>query len=271
MPKAEGGSPAARRRAAQIMPTFIGLDLAWTTRNESGICWLEGDSRETLRCTRLEVAACETAKLADAVTAVDEPVVVTIDAPLIYNEERRAESKIASMFGRYKASAYHPSLAVSRGYTAGIDLGKALESSGFTLDPAQLLCGDRTGRTAVEVFPHTIHVRLFCLTERILYKKGRVAQKRAGLQQYQRHLEALIEDVAPGVLEFPDVKRALDPVTARNARGKSLKRLDDTLDGLTCALAAWLMWSRPEEWEMIGDLNGYIVAPRDSDEPATLV
>ncbi|MDE2965865.1 MAG: DUF429 domain-containing protein [Chloroflexota bacterium] len=244
------------------MPTFIGLDLAWTTKNESGICWLEGDSRESLRCTRLEAAACETAKLADAVTAVDGPVVVTIDAPLIYNEERRAESKIASMFGRYKASAYHPSLAVRRGYTAGIDLGKALESSGFTLDPASLLCSDRTGRTAVEVFPHTIHVRLFNLAERILYKKGRVAQKRAGLHQYQGHLQLLIEQEAPNLFEHEDVARALHPETARNARGKSLKRLDDTLDGLTCALAAWLIWNEPERWEMIGDLNGYIVAPK---------
>ena len=44
------------------MPTFIGLDLAWTTKNESGICWLEGDSRDNLRCTRLEAAVCDTGK-----------------------------------------------------------------------------------------------------------------------------------------------------------------------------------------------------------------
>lgn len=246
------------------MPTFIGLDLAWTTKNESGICWLEGDSRENLRCTRIEAAACETASLADEVTAVEGPVVVTIDAPLIYNEERRAESKIARKFGRYKASAYHPSLAVRRGYTAGIDLGKALESTGFSLDPAQLLYGHRTGRTAIEVFPHTIHVRLFCLDERILYKKGRVAQKRVGLQEYQGHLRGLIEREAPNLLGHEDIARVLEPETARDARGKSLKRLDDTLDGLTCALAAWLIWKEPERWEMIGDHNGYIVAPRET-------
>jgi len=246
------------------MPTFIGLDLAWTTRNESGICWLEGDSPENLHCTRLEAAACETAKLADEVTAVDGPIVVTIDAPLIYNEERLAESKIASMFGRYKASAYHPSLAVRRGYTAGIDLGKALQSSGFTLDPTGLLCGSRARRTAIEVFPHTIHVRLFSLSERILYKKGRVAQKRAGLHQYQGYLRGLIEREAPNLFGHDDVACALEPETARNARGKSLKRLDDTLDGLTCALAAYLIWKEPERWEMIGDLNGYIVVPRDT-------
>ena len=56
--------------------------------------------------------------------------------------------------------------------------------------------------------------------------------------------------------------RNLRADTAQQARGKSLKRLDDTLDGLTCAIAAWLIWNEPEGWEMIGDLNGYIVAPK---------
>ena len=33
------------------MPTFIGLDLAWTTHRESGICWFEGETPADLRCT----------------------------------------------------------------------------------------------------------------------------------------------------------------------------------------------------------------------------
>ena len=107
-------------------------------------------------------------------------------------------------------------------------------------------------------------MRLFGLEERILYKKGRVAQKRTGLQEYQGHLQALIEREAPNLLSYPDVACALDPVTAKNARGKSIKRLDDTLDGLTCALAAWLIWNGPELWEVIGNLNGYIVVPKET-------
>lgn len=247
------------------MPTFIGLDLAWTTKNESGICWLEGDSRENLRCTRLEAAACSTQHLADEVAAVQGPVIATIDAPLLYSSQRKAESKIARMFGKYKAAAYHPSLAVSQGYTAGIDLAKALKARGFTLDPERILDGNKASRTALEVFPHTIHVRLFNLDERLKYKKGRVADKKAGLLQYQWHLETLIEDVAPNVRESAEVRCALLPETAVQAKGKSLKRLDDTLDGLTCALAAWLIWREPDRWEMIGDLNGYIVAPKPQD------
>ena len=250
------------------MPTFIGLDLAWTTKNESGICWLEGDSQDDLRCDRLEAAVRDMQSLADEVAAVDGPVVVTIDAPVLYTPERWVEPEIGRRFGRYKASAHSSHAAVKKQYTAGINLGKALEARGFTCDPTELLSGNRLGRSAVEVYPHTIHVRLFELAERLPYKprRGRsVAFRRDVMQQYQEHLRALIKDDAPSVLESSDVRAALAPETAQRAKGKSLKRLDDTLDGLTCALAAWFIWRQPERWEMIGDLNGYIVAPRAAD------
>ena len=256
------------------MPTFIGLDLAWTTKNESGICWLEGDSRDNLRCTRLKAAVCDTESLAHEVAAVDGPVVVTIDAPVLYTPERWVEPEIGRRFGRYKASAHSSHAAVNRGYTAGIDLGKALETRGFTLDPGPLLEGRRPEQVAVEVYPHTIHVLLFNLDERLPYKprgSRSVAFRREVMQQYQGHLRALIEREAPGVLHDSGVLHVLACETAANAKGKALKRLDDTLDGLTCALAAWLIWKQSERWEMIGDLNGYIVAPRAAGEHAPLL
>lgn len=253
------------------MPTFIGLDLAWTSHRESGICWFEGESAADLRCTRLEAAVCDTERLAEEL-AVEGPVVVAIDAPLLYTPERWAEREVARRFGRYKASPHQAHYAVRQGYAAGIDLGEALEARGFQLDPAPLLRGER-GRTAVEVFPHTVHVRLFGLAERLPYKPrgGRsVAFRREVMQQYQGHLRALLQREAPGVLESSEVQRALAPGTAAGSRGAALKRLDDTLDGLTCALAAWLLWKEPDRWETIGDLNGYIVAPREMDEQGSL-
>ena len=245
------------------MPTFIGLDLAWSADKESGICWLTGDSPENLTCQRLKAEVSNMEEVAKEIDRVEGPVVVTIDAPVLYSPERNVEREIARRFGKYKASAHSPHPHVKAGRKAGIDLGEALMRRGFTCDPRSLLDGARPMRTAVEVYPHTIHVILFKLALRIRYKRGKVADKRCGLSRYQRHLQGLIEREAPNLLEHSDVKRALDPESARNARGKSLKRLDDTLDGLTCALAAWLMWNAPECWEMIGDLNGYIVAPRE--------
>ncbi|MCY4617920.1 MAG: DUF429 domain-containing protein [Chloroflexi bacterium] len=249
------------------MPTFIGLDLAWTTKNESGICWLEGDSRENLHCTRLEVAPRGTESLAGEVAAA-KPAVVTVDAPLVYTPQRWADKEISKIFGRYKAGAHSSHAAVRKGWTAGIDLGQALNARGFTTNPKPMLHDDRRVPAVVEVFPHPIHVRLFGLQERIPYKKK---QQRSwefcqrAMRQYQRHLRNLISKEAPGILEHPGVQRRLDPAVTESLIGVAYKRLDDALDGLTCAISAWMMWNQPERWEGIGDENGCIVVPRDLD------
>ena len=85
------------------------------------------------------------------------------------------------------------------------------------------------------------------------------------MRSYQQHLREFSEREVPGVLSSAELRDALRPKTAETARGKALKRLEDTLDGLTCAIAAWLAWRNSEAWEMIGDLNGYILAPRAAD------
>lgn len=246
------------------MSTFIGLDLAWKASNESGICWLEGESAD-LACSRLEADARSTEDLADEIAAVPGTVIVAIDAPLLYTPSRWVEKEISRQFARHKASAHSAHAAVRQERTAGIDLGIALESRGFTLDPSALRQHGNDCRAAIEVYPHTIHVRLFNLEERLPYKKraGRtVAFRRSVLQRYQCHLQELIELEAPGVLEGAAVSHALTPQAAASAKGTALKRLEDKLDGLTCAMAAWLAWSNHETWETIGDLHGYMVVPR---------
>lgn len=254
------------------MPTFIGLDLAWTTTNNSGICWLEGDSKENLRCTRLEVGPRETMSLSDEIGQVEAPVVVSIDAPIRYTEQRRAENKINSLFGRYKAGAHSAHAAWNRGWKAGVELGDALEQHGFTTDPTALLEGSMPQRSAVEVYPHTIHVRLFGLDERLPYKrrgsKRPVEFRQDVFRRYQDLLTSLIEREAPGILESPDLRRLLDAKTVQECDTHvALNQLDDALDGVTCAMSAWLMWQYPDQWEMIGDENGYIVVPNESVVP----
>ena len=249
------------------MSTFIGLDLAWKASNESGICWLEGETSADLTCSRLEADVRSTQDLADEIAAVPGMVIVAIDAPLLYTPDRWVEKEISRRFARHNASAHSAHAAVRQGRTAGIDLGIALEARGFTLNPAALAQDRSDCRTAVEVYPHTIHVRLFDLEERLAYKAktGRtVAYRRDVLQRYQCRLRELFELEAPGVLEDAEVDHTLTPQAADRAKGTALKRLEDKLDGLTCAMAAWLAWSNHEAWETIGDLNGYMVVPRAS-------
>ncbi|MYB21430.1 MAG: DUF429 domain-containing protein [Chloroflexi bacterium] len=256
------------------MPTFIGLDLAWSAKNESGICWLEGDSRENLRCARIEARACETETLADEVASAS-PAVVTIDAPLLCTKERWVDSEIGRKhrFHPFKIAARPAKAALQRGERAGVDLGTALKARGFDCEPPSLRNTEVIERSAMEVYPHTIHVRLFRLAERIPYKKNDKrtwAFCQAAMRSYQRHMATLIEREAPGILDHPVVQQSLDPAITQSLIGKAYKRLDDTLDGLTCALAAYLIWKEPERWERIGDQNGYIVVPRPLDEQPAL-
>ncbi len=246
------------------MATFVGLDLAWATTNESGICWLEAEAGTSPTCRRLEAAARDGEELADEIASVEGTVVVAIDAPLLYTSERSVDREIGRRFGRYKVSAHSAHAAVRQGWTAGIDLGKALECRGFRLGPDGLRGAGGERRVVVEVYPHTIHVRLFGLDERIPYKRktGRnVDFRRSAMRDYQRYLEALVAHEAPGCLDSPDVRDVLAPRTAETARGKALKRLEDKLDGLICAMAAWLAWRDPDGWEPIGDLDGYMLVP----------
>ena len=122
------------------MATFIGLDLAWKATHESGICWLEGESPETLRCTRIEAAVQPIEDLADEIASVDGTVIVTIDAPVLcwpYTDHplsaaqsddeaahsssgprtrpRWVDPEIGRRFWQYKVSAYPASAAVANG------------------------------------------------------------------------------------------------------------------------------------------------------------
>ena len=249
------------------MTTFIGLDLAWTSHRETGICIFVGRAPDALRCVRLEAAVHRVEDLAAQVAAIPGPLVVAVDAPLIVTRRRWVEREIGRRFARYKAAAHSANLdlLMREGRTAGMDLGAALARRGITLDPTGLFRGSHNGRCAVEVYPHTIHVRLFALDERLPYKrkKGRrLVDRRNVLCRYQSYLESVLRGEARGVLRSRELLRTLSHSTTMAAKGISLKRLEDELDAVTCALAAYLFWRRPSGWEMLGDLDGYIVTPR---------
>ncbi len=257
------------------MPTFVGLDLAWTAHRESvpyesGLCVLESAQGSDLKCTRIEAARHHISDLAQQVDDTDSAVLVAIDAPLIVTEGRRADKEVSKVFGYpYYAGPYTatPAWLDQGDMWAGPRLGGLLERLGFDLDPSTLQYGGRLGRVAIEVYPHPIHVSLFDLPQRIPYKKGSLAKKRGGLRVYQSHLQRYLAANAPGVLENVKVRKALDPATLEGLKGSSrkgiptLKHYEDTLDALTCALYAWLTWHRPQDWKIYGDMNGYIVAP----------
>lgn len=242
------------------MTTFVGIDLSWTGRFESGICVLE-ETAGTVRLVRLEALVVSPTQLAEEIASLEGELVVAVDAPLIRAPGCTAERELGRVFARYRASAYTASLdfLTRKGLMAGPELGVLLEHHGVSLFPFN---GGATARIAFETYPHALHVVYFGLAERLPYKKGRLAERRNGLRTYQRRLRQLLARDLPLVGAADSVRMVMNE-SALLAGGRGLKHLEDTLDGLTCAYAAWRAWRDGiEPADVFGDApTGAITIP----------
>ena len=234
---------------------FVGVDLAWSDANQSGIAILRGDELvlQGVVKTDQEIIRSITAVVSNA------PCVVAIDAPLTVPNlrgSRLAEQEINSVFRRFEAGA-HPAnrswLTKSSGRVRGEDLVKQLEAVGIRHDPA--LVGQRT-RVCVEVYPHPAMVVLFGLTKTLKYKprQGRSYEERwEAFKQYQERLSTLPLAIDSDVLA--------QDVTV--LRASALKRYEDRLDAIFCAYIAFYAHHRPEDMQVFGSVSdGYIFSPR---------
>lgn len=249
------------------MLTVVGLDLAWTPNRDTGVCIIQFDGSGAGELLELSARADTPAGFADLIASFEGDVVAAIDAPLVIGLERTAERQLARVFGKAKASAYTANEAFLAGFNglAGPLLMAELRKRGFEHGPP----APGISRTAVEVFPHATHVSLFGLAERIPYKKGPLATRRAGMLAYQRHLAALLASHWPWAGADPRVQALSDPEAVPGG-GKSLKVLEDQLDALTCAFAGWhIATHTPAGTHVFGDcLTGLIAVPRWPSELA---
>jgi predicted RNase H-like nuclease len=244
---------------------FIGIDMAWRIDgNHSGIAVMRGDSQQvSLAAVSTDVVSRDgVVAFVRAQSTVD--TVVAIDASLVVNNpvgQRRCETAIAAEFGRYHASCHTSNLGRPFA-TTGMELVAALGSQGFRHDFQLEQARQRSGRWIFEVYPHPAMIRLFRLERIIKYKKGSVAQKRAGLAQLRAHLQALCAGSA-GLMRSV----LFDELMAQELgtlRGETLKRYEDTLDAVFCAYLAWHCWRwGAERNQQFGTLaEGYIVVPK---------
>ncbi len=249
---------------------FLGIDLGWTS-GASGLCcliWQDG----------LQLLDLERRKpIADILTWVDtwippnENGMIAVDAPtLIPNATgmRLVDRLTHRYFGRYHAGCYPANL--NRPFAARTtNFGLSLEARGFTHAPT--LKPRQYGRYQIEVFPHAATIHLFNLKQILKYKRGRLAERRAGLMRLRQLILSDLPALEPRLcqLDLPEVPLA----------GHALKDLEDRLDSLICAYVAahWWYWGLERNW-VLGipedpPTSGYIVVPgplnRDAQFPST--
>lgn len=158
-----------------IMPTFIGIDLAWKSDGKhTGAAVLERD-RNTVRLCE-EPSGLQT--LDEVEAFIERPaapgMVVAIDAPLVisnYTGERSCETEIGRRFGVAHASAHSSTLKLYPNPRC-VQRARNLEANRFVHCP-QPHSAAMNGKWFFEVYPHPAHVILFGRQTIIKCKKGR--------------------------------------------------------------------------------------------------
>lgn len=248
--------------------TFIGVDLAWhTDRNYSGIAVLRGDNNGAT------LIPCGTTilKLGGVVNYIQakatDNTVVAIDAPLIIKNmegQRPCENLIGKKFGRYGVSAHSVNLTLYPN-ASSLQVTQELKRNGLSHTPNPAKDRYKGGRWFFEVYPHAAQVVLFNLEKIIRYKKGRVADKRAGLEILHHNIRTKFMEGKPPLCSNEPLEELLTQNLAE-LKGSVLKHYEDLLDSLMCAYLTLFYWSwGAEKNEMIGNLeSGYIINPTET-------
>ncbi len=244
-----------------MITRFIGLDLAWSPRNNSAAVVLEAQNDSARWIAHCERLGDNEEVLAFVRKAAGRgPALVAIDAPLIVpNEEgaRPVDRQITRLFGRYHAGCYPANR--SRGCMRGEDLVDGLTRDSFVQDPYVRL--QAATRTVFEVYPHPAMIVLFDLERTLKYKPRRKRTmdfRRSELARLQHYLIGL-QHGTPAMSSPPAVADR-DPSALR---GAAFKRCEDLLDAATCAYIAYYAWYwGPTGYQVYGDTTqGYILVP----------
>jgi predicted RNase H-like nuclease len=231
---------------------LAGVDLAWHGVKPSGFA-LGRLHNNTLYVDHLvsEVLTndelCRTIKEYNAVG-------VAIDAPLIINNQtgmRDCERQIGVLYGNKGASCHTANLTLFPNATSVL-LSEQLQQLHY-----EHIVGTRW---QIEVYPHPAIIELFNLDYRLAYKKGKVAERKAGQLLLANYLKSLGEQLPFTLRLDDDLPVALTEAAINDFRGEQLKQNEDKLDAIICLVIAVL--HHLNQTIVVGaEQDGYIVLP----------
>lgn len=244
-----------------MQAAFLGIDLAWSARNASGLAALHLVNGRAVLAESPCLARTDAELMAFVRRyAAHTTLIVAIDAPLCVPNsagKRLGDALISRAFGKYGAGAHPANRTLLGKYNGGVLRGEWLiaQLAALAIQHTPHITARPEGRFAFEVYPHAAMIGLFRLPRALRYKRKQglsKAAQEAAWQQYAQHLRALANAVPP--LDLPDDL----------LRGAWRKAEEDKRDALLCAyLALHHWWHADAFWQVYGTLaEGYIVAPR---------
>lgn len=238
---------------------FIGIDLAWTYKNESGICVMD-ESGEVLI---LESAVFSDEDIVNIIKNYsDEILYIAIDAPLIVNNEtgsRQAERDLQR--GRING---HRLFAFNSNRTFLTKTFKSIRgevlSQLITEHLPNISIGINEGRSSiVETFPTGIVSGLFPDIFPVRYKRKKGMTFEETIGQMVLLIERIAKLEEQSIISGFSEKLLVDEATITR---KHHKHLEDKLDAVLCALGLYMINNNMAESLKFGtDEDGFILIP----------
>ncbi len=213
---------------------LAGIDLAWHGEKNPSALAIGSLVEREIKLEQLEPAIFGAAKIIEIIAAQQDVCGVAVDAPLVIKNEtgqRECEKSLSRDYGSRKASCHTSNLSLYPD-ALSVKLSSSLQALGY-----QHLSSERW---QIECYPHPTLIECFDLPERLAYKKGNVADKKAG----QTHLAKLILSLeSSGILSLriPEpLKFHLSESYIQSLKGRALKSNEDALDAIICLYIAGL-------------------------------
>lgn len=252
---------------SSALTTFIGVDLAWQSdKNHSGIVVSRG-SEEGLTIVACSKGITTLDAVLDCILVnTTENTVIAIDAPLVIanvDGQRPCETLIGKRFGARHGSAHTSNLTLYPN-AGSVRFENMLRANGFSHNPCPSTDKRKSGKWFFEVYPHPAQLVLFDLDQIIKYKKGTVAQKRAGLKKFREYIKDRLVCGSPPI-HNNEILTTMLTLELAQLSGKFLKQYEDQLDACLCSYLAFYYWYwGSEKNELIGAIeSGYIVNPSE--------
>jgi len=203
---------------------FIGIDLAWTYKNETGLCVINEDKQ-------IEVLVAKAFSDEELISFVNEytDVIVSIDSPLVVKNETGGRAVDSMLMKEVIRGRYLKLYATSRSYMLktfgqirGEDIYQALSKE------SRLVLGENI----IETFPTGIFLSLF---PEIFDKRYKISSK-LSLEDLKANAILLISKVEK--LGFTGISIDLEGVDTK----KAYKSFEDQLDGLLCSINSYYFY-----------------------------
>ncbi len=241
---------------------FVGIDLAWTYKNESGICVID-DAGQIIYCEAKNFSDLEIASIAHNFSTTG--VIVGIDAPLIVNNQEGSRyCDRALMKGRFHEKRLSV-FACSKKYMLnrfGVIRGEKVVKQIKSLIPNAKITTAIQDHDYVlmETFPTGIFLSIFPQYYPIKYKlKNKVPFEISKLEM-EKMLKVLINltDYSPAIKNIEAIFSNDKNIASMTK--KEYKHLEDKVDAFLCAYSSY--WLRLKKGIVFGDeQDGFIMLP----------